>query len=232
MSSIRSPCFSLRVHFHHCRDSISWISLFPCFYYLIRPLRCVGQRVVVGVDSQDAPTRIVGSCHDVMVWWSGPEQKERYGCDYVYSGQSPKRVGVVLQNRIQETKKLKQGYKKNNYESIQSTRVTSTSHRILHARILALDARLHQRGVSEDETRRGAYEPEKYHEWGGEPEEGEADDEEGRVEEFLGDDVGANLDGFRGSCVRMSGAGKEYGEGRTKLIYRSEPAKKESEGDE
>ena len=112
MSSIRSPCFSLRVHFHHCRDSISWISLFPCFYYLIRPLRCVGQRVVVGVDSQDAPTRIVGSCHDVMVWWSGPEQKERYGCDYVYSGQSPKRVGVVLQNRIQKKKKLKQGYKK------------------------------------------------------------------------------------------------------------------------
>ena len=89
--------------------------------------------------------------------------------------------------------------------------MTSTSHRILHARILALDARLHQRGVSEDETRRGAYEPEKYHEWGGEPEEGEADDEEGRVEEFLGDDVGADLDGFRGSCVRMSGAGKEDG---------------------
>ena len=127
MSSIRSPCFSLRVHFHHCRDSISWISLFPCFYYLIRPLRCVGQRVVVGVDSQDAPTRIVGSCHDVMVWWSGPEQKERYGCDYVYSGQSPKRVGVVLQNRIQKKKKLKQGYKKRKkYESIQSRRVPHT----------------------------------------------------------------------------------------------------------
>ena len=58
--------------------------------------------------------------------------------------------------------------------------------------------------MCENETRRGADEPEKDHEWGGEPEEGEADDEEGCVEEFLGDEVGADLDWFRGACVGVS----------------------------
>lgn len=77
-------------------------------------------------------------------------------------------------------------------------------HSVLHARILALDPGFHERGVSEDETRRGADEPEKGHDGGGEVEEGKTDNEEGGVERFLGDDGITELNGFR-NCVKGVG---------------------------
>ena len=112
--------------------------------------------------------------------------------------------------------------------------------RILHARVFALDPRLHERGVSEDETPRCADEPEKGPEGGGDVEEGEADDEEGGVEGFLGDGVGAELEGF-GACVGVSTGwarrwgrvqGKRTRDARTKPVYRGEPAKEKDERDE
>ena len=67
--------------------------------------------------------------------------------------------------------------------------------------------------MSEDETPRCADEPEKGPEGGGDVEEGETDDEEGGVEGFLGDGVGAQLEGF-GACVGVStGWARRWGEG-------------------
>lgn len=87
--------------------------------------------------------------------------------------------------------------------------------------------------MCENETRRCADEPEKDHEWRGDVEEGETDDEEGCVEEFLSDDPGANLDGFRGACVVDECDEQERKQGgRTKLVYRGKPTKEKCEGDE
>ena len=62
------------------------------------------------------------------------------------------------------------------------------------------------------EARRSPDEPEKGHKRGGKPEEGETDDKEGCVQEFLGDDVVADLDGFCGACCACAGVG--WGERR------------------
>lgn len=69
---------------------------------------------------------------------------------------------------------------------------------VLDGRVLTLDAGLHDGGVAEDEDGGGADEPEDGAEGGREPEEGDADDEEARVERLLRDDVLPDRNRVRG----------------------------------
>lgn len=71
---------------------------------------------------------------------------------------------------------------------------------LLHLGILALDTRLNERRMSQDKNRRGTDEPEERADGRGEPEKGEADDEETCVEGLLSHDVISNLH-WLGSCV-------------------------------
>lgn len=71
----------------------------------------------------------------------------------------------------------------------------------LHRSVLALDARLDECGVREDQDARAADEPEKGRDRGRDPEDRDADDQEDHVEVFRFDRGRAELDRFRDEAV-------------------------------
>jgi len=83
--------------------------------------------------------------------------------------------------------------------------------RVLNSRVFALNTWFHERSMSEDETGRRSDEPEKGHDGGRQPEQGDTDHKKTRVQRFLGD-VGAQF--------------------RAEPVYQGEPAKEKGERDE
>ena len=108
-----------------------------------------------------------------------------------------------------------------------SERETDGLDRVLNGRVFALDAWLHERGVSEDEARRRSDEPEKGHDGRGEPEQGKPDHKQTRVKCFLRD----VRPEFR-ACAGNEFCAHEADSGHTEAVYQGEPAKEKGERDE